>query len=89
MPCFSMKRQVSSTAGCSTVVVMMCFPLSRRASAVPLMAMLSPSLPQETKTTSAGEQLISLATCSRAFSTAPATARPAQWTLEGLPNCSR
>ncbi len=52
------------------------------------MAMLSPSLPQEVKTISAGEQLIRRGHLFRAFSTAPLTARPAQWTLEGFPNCS-
>ena len=61
-----------------------------RASATPLIARLSASLPLAVKTTPPGSPPSSAATSARARSTAAWATAPYSWALDGLPNaCSR
>ncbi len=54
----------------------------------PKSAQLSASVPPDVKTTSVGSHPMSMATFSRAASTASRAAAPAQCALDGLPNSS-
>ena len=48
-PFFSRNAQLSSTAGCSITVVIMCLPRLLPARAAPIIAILSPSVPPDVK----------------------------------------
>ena len=63
----------SSTAECSMAVVMICFPFRFPSSTAARMDQLSPSVPQEVKTSSSGRQPSLSATAARqAFTPAAA-----------------
>ena len=78
---------MSSTALCSVTWVMMWFPRSRYISAMPLIARLFDSVAPEVKMISLAVAPISLAICSRAFSTAASASHPNEWLrLAAFPN---
>ena len=88
-PWRSSSLQVSSTAACSMAVVTMCFPRRRFSSTPRRTAQLSPSVPQEVKNSSEGEQPNASATASRCSFTRRADSRPNSYREEGLPNWPR
>ena len=89
-PACCMASQTSSTARCSVLHVMMCLPLSWYIWQAPLIARLLDSVAHEVQTISRGLAPISLATCSRAASTAASAFQPNAWLwLDGLPKSSQ
>ena len=78
----------SSTAACSMAVVTMCFPFRLPCSTAARMAQLSPSVPQEVKTTSSLRQPRAAATTARSRSRRSAAALPRAYREEGFPKPS-
>ena len=75
----------ASTASCSIGEMTTCLPRGF-ASARPLTARLSASVPPLVKTTSPGRQPTTAATAARAAESARAASSPRPWLLDGLPN---
>ena len=87
-PCFCKLSHVFITAGCSMQDVIICFPLSARAYAMPLIAQLSLSVPPDVKYISLGFAPIALAIFSLASSTALLASLPQKCWEEALPKTS-
>src|SRR6266536_423229 len=83
-----LRLHASSTAECSTAVVTRCADSSARATA-PHTAVLIASVPLAVNTTSRGRAPRSVATCSRAPSSATRVALPSEWSRPGSAWCSR
>ena len=66
-------------------VVTMCFPFRFPSSRAARMAQLSPSVPQEVKTTSSARQPRAWATTARSAASRSAAAVPRAYRVEGLP----
>ena len=81
----AMKRQGSTTDGCSTVVVITCGVGDDAPSTVPLMAWLLASLPPLVSSTSSASHCSKDAISRRAVSTASRAGWPAQCPLDGFP----
>ena len=84
-PCCVSQRHGSSTALCSTAVVMMCLPVWRPCQMAACMAQLSDSVPQEVKYRRSGGQCSAPAITARQPSTAFFISCPAGYWEEGLP----
>ncbi len=85
----SSQRHESSTGRFSTAVVTTCRPRAPYASATPLIARLSASVPPEVKTISRGSTRSRSATWARAASTAASASQPSRWLrLAGWPKRS-
>ena len=85
-PCCWSHLQGSSTALCSTAVVMMCRPAWRPCHTAAEMAQLSDSVPQEVKCRFSGRHPRAPATVARHPSTSCFASRPRGYWDEGLPN---
>ncbi|HMT30056.1 MAG TPA: hypothetical protein PKD91_12330, partial [Bacteroidia bacterium] len=85
-PLFNKLEQLSNTAGCSVAHVMIWFPFTLYASAIPDIAILADSVDPEVKIISPGSQFKNADTLLRAVSTASEAYRPGKWViLAGLP----
>ena len=84
-PSFSSCLHVSNTAGCSILDVIIWFPLCLYAYAIPLIAVLSLSLPPAVKYISFGSAFIAFATFSLASSTAFLFSLPILYIEDGFP----
>ena len=87
-PCCCSSLHCSSTALCSTAVVMMCRPVWRPCHTAAEMAQLSDSVPQEVKCRFSGRHPRAPATTARPSSTRALASRPRGYWDEGFPNCS-